>query len=124
MKNIFRLAAIAIVSLSLTVACKSKAPEAMEEDTLPMEMIEEVIDSTLEEVAEEVVVEEPVKKATTTTKKKEKSVQTKSTEVDNSVPSSTLPSTAQSNAKKGNITVDNTQTNTLPATNQAGAKRR
>lgn len=63
MKKIFRLTAMAVVVLGLTVACKSKAVEEPA-DTTPidtMPLIEEVID-TIEEVAEEVVAE-PVKPA-------------------------------------------------------------
>ncbi|MBP5526844.1 MAG: hypothetical protein J6X79_00145 [Bacteroidales bacterium] len=64
MKKTIKLAAIALVAMSLTVACKSKATEVVE-DTTPIEemVIEDVVD-TLEEVAEEVVPEEPVKKVT------------------------------------------------------------
>lgn len=62
MKKIFQLAVIAVVALSLTVACKSKTEPAIE-DTTPVEMIVEDTLDSIEEVAEEVVVEEPVKKA-------------------------------------------------------------
>ena len=65
MKKYFKLAAVAVVALSLTVACKSKAVEEPV-DTTPM--IEEIVDTLVEEVAEEVV--EPVKEAVKTTAKK------------------------------------------------------
>ncbi|MBR4773009.1 MAG: hypothetical protein IK010_01095 [Bacteroidales bacterium] len=59
MKKVFQFAAIAVVALALTVACKSKT-EAVPEDTTPMEVVEDTMD-TIEEVAEEMIVEEPVK---------------------------------------------------------------
>lgn len=71
MKKIFRMTAMAVVVLGLTVACKSKAAEEPL-DTTPidtMPLIEEVID-TVEEVAEEVA--EPVKPAKQTQKKVKK----------------------------------------------------
>ncbi len=65
MKTFFRLSAIALVAMSLTVACKSKPAEE------PVDTMMEIIDTmdTIEEVAEEVAVDEPVK--TVTAKKDE-----------------------------------------------------
>ena len=70
MKNIFKIAAIAVVALSLTVSCKSKTEEPV--DTMPAEemIVEDTID-TIEEVAEAVVAEEPVKVVTKKETKKE-----------------------------------------------------
>ena len=67
MKKYFRLAAIAVVAMALTVACKSKAENA--EDTIVEDTvaIEEVVEEVIDTVAEELVAE-PVK-TTTTTKK-------------------------------------------------------
>jgi hypothetical protein len=67
MKKYFRLAAIAVVAMALTVACKSKAENA--EDTIVEDTvaIEEVVEEVIDTVAEELVAE-PVK--TTTTAKK------------------------------------------------------
>ena len=67
MKKYFRLAAIAVLAMGLTVACKSKT-EAPVEDTLIETIVEDTVD-TIEEVAEEVAVEEPTKPAV---KKEEK----------------------------------------------------
>ena len=66
MKKYFRLAAIAVVAMALTVACKSKAENA--EDTIVEDTvaIEEVVEEVIDTVAEELVAE-PVKKTTTTT---------------------------------------------------------
>lgn len=67
MKKYFRLAAIAVVAMALTVACKSKtenAEDTIVEDTVA---IEEVVEEVIDTVAEELVAE-PVK--TTTTAKK------------------------------------------------------
>ena len=68
MKKYFRLAAIAVVAMALTVACKSKAENA--EDTIVEDTvaIEEVVEEAIDTVAEELVAE-PVKKTTTTAKK-------------------------------------------------------
>lgn len=68
MKKYFRLAAIAVVAMALTVACKSKAENA--EDTIVEDTvaIEEVVEEVIDTVAEELVAE-PVKKTTTTAKK-------------------------------------------------------
>lgn len=73
MKKVFRMAAIAVLALGLTTACKQKAVEP-----------EEIIDSTIEEVVEEieevvedtvvVTPEEPVKKVV---KKKAQSAEAK-----------------------------------------------
>lgn len=70
MKKVFRMAAIAVLALGLTTACKQKAVEP-----------EEIIDSAIEEVAEEIeeVVEdtvvvapaEPVKKVAKPAAKKQ-----------------------------------------------------
>lgn len=78
MKKVFRLAAIAVLALGLTTACKQKAVEP-----------EEVVDSTIEEVVEEieevvedtitVVQEEPVAKPVVK-KKKQQSAEAKPTE--------------------------------------------
>lgn len=68
MKKYFRLAAIAVVAMALTVACKSKAENA--EDTIVEDTvaIEEVVEEVIDTVAEELVAE-PVKKTTATAKK-------------------------------------------------------
>lgn len=77
MKKIFRLTAIAVIALGLSTACNNnktaEVEDTLSEDTLMI--VEDTIDSIVEEVAEEPVVEEPVKpakKATATTKKEEK----------------------------------------------------
>lgn len=69
MKKYFRLAAIAVLAMGLTVACKSKT-EAPVEDTLIETIVEDTVD-TIEEVAEEVAVEEPTKPAVKKEEKKE-----------------------------------------------------
>ena len=72
MKKVFKFAAIAIVALGLTVACKSNTEEPAD-TTLPE--VEEIIDTTpLEEVAEEMTEEanEPVKVAKTDKKEEAK----------------------------------------------------
>lgn len=71
MKKYFRLAAIAVVAMALTVACKNNTAEEPA-DTMPVvEDTMETVDSLVEEVAEEVAeVVEPVKKAAQTTAKK------------------------------------------------------
>lgn len=68
MKKVFRMAAMAVLVMGLTTACKQKTEEAI--DTTPVDtmIVEEVVDSAIEEVAE------PVKeevKATKKTAKKE-----------------------------------------------------
>ncbi len=83
MKNIFKLAAIAIVALSLTVACKSNKTEEPIEDTTPVEELA-VIDTvdTVEAVAEEVAAEEPVKKVVKKAETQEsKTIEVKPTEL-------------------------------------------
>lgn len=71
MKKYFRLAAIAVVAMALTVACKNNTTEEPA-DTMPIvEDTMETVDSLAEEVAEEVAdIVEPVKKAAQTTAKK------------------------------------------------------
>lgn len=69
MKSIVKIAAFAVAAMSLMVACKN-APEAVEEDTTPIEeVIEEVVEDTMPVIdTVEVAVEEPAapaKKATT-----------------------------------------------------------
>lgn len=75
MKNIFKLAAIAVVAMSLAVACKGNKAEEPAEDTMPVEeIVMDTIDS-VEMVAEEVIPEEPVKTtAKKVTKKEENKV--------------------------------------------------
>lgn len=60
MKKVFQFVAIAVVTMALTVACKSKA-EPVEEDTTP---IETIVEDTIDTVIEEVVLDEPVKTVT------------------------------------------------------------
>lgn len=67
MKKYFKLAAIAVVALSLTVACKQK-PAEEPIDTMPVVEDTTIIDTLIEEVVEEVV--EPVKQVAKTTAKK------------------------------------------------------
>lgn len=70
MKNIFKIAAIAVVAMSLAIACKSNKSEEPIEDTMPVEeMVMDTIDS-VDMVAEEVIPEEPVKTAVKKTVKK------------------------------------------------------
>lgn len=78
MKKYFRLAAIAVVAMALTVACKSKAENA--EDTIVEDTvaIEEVVEEVIDTVAEELVAE-PVKKTTTTAKKADEGMTLKAT---------------------------------------------
>ena len=64
MKKVFKLAAIAVLALGLTTACKQKTTEP--EEILDTTPIEQVVDTLIDEVTEEVpeeVVAEPVKKA-------------------------------------------------------------
>lgn len=122
MKSTFKLVAIAVAALSLTVACKSKAPEVVE-DTMPEEvMVIDTID-TIEEVAEEVVApEEPVKK---TVKKAEKTTQTKSTEIKNDAPKgNTLPSTTTSKKVSNGVEAKSEapKSNTLPSNSTPSKK--
>lgn len=80
MKKTVKVLALALVSMSLAVACNNNAPtEELVDTIVPVDtVVEEVIDST---PIEEVVVEEPVKTATTnkkkTTKKEEPKTEVK-----------------------------------------------
>ena len=66
MKNTFKLAAIAVAALGLTVACKNAPAEEIDSTPIDTVLIEESIPEEVAEVAEEVQEEEPVK---TTVKK-------------------------------------------------------
>ena len=76
MKNIFKVAAIAVVAMSLAVACKSnKSEEPIDSiDTTVEAIVEDTVDS-VEEMAEDVVAEEPTKPAVKKTTKKDEPVQ-------------------------------------------------
>ncbi len=120
MKNIFKLAALALVAMSLTVACKSNTTEAPAEDTTPIEeFVADTVDS-IEEVAEEVAAEEPVKKATAQVKKEE--AKSDPTQVKDKELGSTLPA-ATSNKKVANgvNAEEKNLNNELPTT--TGAKK-
>lgn len=67
MKKVFKFAALAVVVMSLAVACKSNNTEAVEEDSTNIEMVVEDTVDTVEAVAEvaEAVVNEPAKKPAT-----------------------------------------------------------
>ena len=71
MKKTLKLAAFAVAAMSLMVACKN-APEAVEEDTTPIEeVIEEVVEDTMPVIdTVEVAVEEPAAPAKKATSKK------------------------------------------------------
>lgn len=107
MKKTFKLAAIALVAMSLMVACKSKTAEVVE-DTMPVEeMVIDTID-TIEEVVEEVVVEEPVKKVATKTTKKEETPSIKPTDLNKT---GTAEQSAKGGAKKTDQTITPTKVN-------------
>ncbi len=102
MKKTVKFAAIALVAMSLMVACKSKTAEVVAEDTMPVEeMVVETID-TIEEVAEEVVVEEPVKKVAKKSTKQETVPSVKPTNIDKA---GSVDQSAKGSAKKVEQTV-------------------
>lgn len=79
MKKVFRLAAIAVLALGLTTACKQKAAEP--EEIIDTTTIEEVVDTIIDEAVEEEVPEvvaEPVKKAAKPAAKKAATADVKS----------------------------------------------
>lgn len=72
MKANFRIVALALAAMALTVACNNNPTEEVNEDTMPI-IDTTIVDSVVEEpVVEEPVAEEPVKKAATPAKKKSK----------------------------------------------------
>ena len=77
MKSIFRIAAIAVIAMGLTVACKSKTAEPVE-DTTAIETIVDDTTDTIEEMAEEIAenIEEPVKNEVKKQTKKAEEVKT------------------------------------------------
>lgn len=109
MKKIFRLTAMAVIVLGLTVACKSKAAEEPQ-DTTPidtMPLVEEVID-TIEEVAEEVAEPvKPAKQAKKTVKKEEPSTGLNATRTTNQEAKPILQKAPSADAsKRGEISKD------------------
>ncbi len=103
MKKYFQLAAIAVVALALTVACKSK-PAEEPIDTTPV--VEEIVDTVVEEVAEEVVEEvvEPVKQAAKKVEKKAEKQLTETKEATMDTKANAQGRMAQKEAAKMNLT--------------------
>lgn len=127
MKKIFRLTAIAVIALGLSTACNNNKTAEVE-DTLSentLMIVEDTIDSIVEEVAEEPVVEEPVKpeKKATATKKEEKkdvpSATPKKIGEGNNTPNTP---TTKSGAKKVEQTVKTTDITTAGSPNTPTTK--
>ncbi|MBO7101121.1 MAG: hypothetical protein J6V98_03775 [Bacteroidales bacterium] len=120
MKNIVKTLAFVIASASLMVACNNnKAAEELVEDTMP---IEEIVEDTVEEVADAIVEEEPVQQVTKKTTKKEE-VKPVATGKESNVTLGNVTAHAKDKVKKEEATTNTKEENNLQLGDVRAKKR-